>query len=251
MLIYFDESYDQNNTYLLFGALFNPHPKFLHRKIKQLKHAHNFRNPDGSWIEIKYNTCFSEERFAIYKEVLNAFFDSTSWFRCLVVKQSELDLSFFGKQHEEEAMKRARAYKKFAEMLIAFNVQDTVQNVLLTDNMTRCKGDEFLERMKEIFCVQEFAHSQGKHTTTLKEIKEVDSSLEQYQVIQVCDLLLGCVLNDLIPATNPWKNEIRKYLKTSLGIDSFSSSFWGKFKKHELEVSYPKMNVWHWKPKKI
>lgn len=250
MLIYFDESYDQNNTYLLFGALFNPHPKFLHRKMLGIKRANNFRNSDGSWTEVKYNTCYSQERFLIYKEILNAFFDSTSWFRCLVVKQSELDLSFFGKPHEGESIKRARAYKKFAEMLISFNVKDTVQNVLLTDNMSRCEGDKFVECMKEIFCVPAFAESRGKYTTTLKEIKEVDSSLEQYQVIQVCDLLLGCVLNDLIPAKNSWKNEIRKYLKSNLEIDSFSSSFWRKFKKTDLEISYPKMNIWHWKPRK-
>jgi len=33
MLIYFDESYDNEHRYLILGALFNPHPKFLLRNI--------------------------------------------------------------------------------------------------------------------------------------------------------------------------------------------------------------------------
>jgi hypothetical protein len=37
MLIYFDESYDNEHNYLLLGALFNPHPKFSHRELKELK----------------------------------------------------------------------------------------------------------------------------------------------------------------------------------------------------------------------
>src|SRR3990167_5104220 len=186
MLIYFDESYDQAHAYLLFGALFNPHPRFLHQRLNEIKHSHSFKLRDGSLAEIKYKNCYNEKNYAVCKEAVDAFFESTSWFRCVVVKQAELDLSKFGKYYEEDAIKRARAYKKFAEMLIANNTKDTVQNILLTDNLTRCKGDEFLERMKDIFCIQGSGHSEGKYTTTLKDIQEVDSSLPQYNVIQVC-----------------------------------------------------------------
>lgn len=42
MLIYFDESYDNDHKYLLLGALFNPHPKFLHRELIEMKKKYNF-----------------------------------------------------------------------------------------------------------------------------------------------------------------------------------------------------------------
>ncbi len=35
MLIYLDESYDNAHTYLLLGALFNSHPKYLHRRLTE------------------------------------------------------------------------------------------------------------------------------------------------------------------------------------------------------------------------
>ena len=249
MLIYFDESYDQHHTYLLFGALFNPHPKYLHRKMLDIKTRHNFRGKDGGFEEVKYNTCFNDKHFHVYKEVVDAFFESTSWFRAIVIKQTDLDLSYFGKHYEEESIKRARAYKKFAEMLIAANTKDTIENVLLTDKLTRCQGDEFLERMKEIFCLKESGFSEGKHATTLKDIQEVDSSQDQYQLIQLCDLLLGCVLNNLIPAQNAWKNEIRKHVVKSMSVPSLLEDFWGKMPKWELDNRYPKFSVWYWKPK--
>lgn len=249
MLIYFDESYDQQHTYLLFGALFNPHPRFLHRRIMEIKTRHNFRRHDGSFEEIKYKSCYSERNYLVCKEVIDAFFESTSWFRSVVIKQNDLDLSYFGRHYEEDSIKRARAYKKFAEMLIASNTKDTIENVLLTDKLTRCKGDEFLERMKEIFCIKDSGHSEGKHTTTLRDIQEVNSSRDQYQVIQLCDLLLGCVLNNLLPATNQWKNEIRNYLVKSINVPSLLEDFWGKMAKWDLDLRYPKFSIWYWKPK--
>ncbi len=39
MIIYLDESYDNNKKYFILGALFNPHHKFLLREIKNIKTA--------------------------------------------------------------------------------------------------------------------------------------------------------------------------------------------------------------------
>lgn len=55
MLIYFDESYDNEHQYLILGALFNPHPKFLHQKLSQIKQKYNYLSQDGTLREIKYN----------------------------------------------------------------------------------------------------------------------------------------------------------------------------------------------------
>lgn len=54
MLIYFDESYDNEHRYLLLGALFNPHPKFLHREFYELKKKYSYFDENSKPREIKY-----------------------------------------------------------------------------------------------------------------------------------------------------------------------------------------------------
>jgi hypothetical protein len=53
MLIYFDESYDHEHEYLLLSALFNPHSRYLHRRLSEVKRQHNYLSRDGSLREIK------------------------------------------------------------------------------------------------------------------------------------------------------------------------------------------------------
>ena len=47
MLVYFDESYDNEHEYLLLSALFNPHPKFLHRRFSETKKQYKYLSRDG------------------------------------------------------------------------------------------------------------------------------------------------------------------------------------------------------------
>ena len=57
MLIYFDESYDSEHRYLILGALFNPHSKYLHRELTEVKRKYNYLDITGKGLEIKYNNC--------------------------------------------------------------------------------------------------------------------------------------------------------------------------------------------------
>ena len=120
MLIYLDESYGgkNNNEFFLLGALFNPHSKFLHRELSEIKRKYGFRKSDGSLAEIKYNNCKTRERLKMSCEVIDAFFTSTSWFRCIVIEEKYFDLDRFGRKFEETKIKKARAYKKFTELLL-------------------------------------------------------------------------------------------------------------------------------------
>ena len=93
MIIYFDESYSNETEYFLLGALFNPHSRFLHRKLSEIKKKHNFHRNDGTLAEIKYNYCKTQNHLDICCEAINAFFDSTSWFRCIVVEKRYFDLN--------------------------------------------------------------------------------------------------------------------------------------------------------------
>lgn len=249
MLIYFDESYDDQHKYLLLSALFNPHPKFLHRKITEIKRKYNFIRQDGTLYEIKYNYCKTSKYYDIAKEVIDTFFESTSWFRCIAINQTNFDLNYFGRLNEPEKIKKARAYKKFAELLIAHNTEKTYMGVLLTDKLTRCKKDEFVEIMKNIFCIPDYGYSVGKKAPTLVRIEEVSSYLEQYQVLQVCDLLMGCVLNNLFPTKNKFKNLIREYLIKKLKVKDLLPETWNRYSKTYVEEYFPKFNIWYWKPK--
>ena len=242
MLIYFDESYDNNHKYLLLSALFNQHQKFLHRELKEIRNRYNYKE------EIKYNNCTNNFRLKIYKEVVDIFFKSTSYFRCIVIDQHILDLNYFGSKDESNVIKMARAYKKFAELLISHNTDNVYNGVLLTDELKRCKGDKFIELMKQDFCLTDGKHCNDKNKPTLKHIADIKSDKENYQVGQINDLLLGCVLNNLIPTRKEYKNELRKYLVRSLNVDSLLPEYWNKYSKKYVDEYYPKFNVWYWKP---
>ena len=152
MVTYLDESYDNRNTYLLLGALFLPDSKPMAAGIIRLRNQANYCERDGSWREIKYNNCYRECDYDVASAVVDLFMDSEAWFRCIVIEQAVLDLDRFGGTYETDALKRARAYKKFCELLIGHNSQDIEQGVLLTDRMTRCRGDRFVEVMSDAFC---------------------------------------------------------------------------------------------------
>ena len=151
--------------------------------------------------EIKYKHCKNPSTLAFCKRLVDLFMEDSAYFRCAVVDQHGFDYSGFGRSEEEpKAIKQARAYKKFAEMLLAPNVEDISDAVLLADALTRCSGDEFLERICD-----RFNPPGGKRT--FRHCAEVDSKQDQYQLVQVCDLLLG--LRSQQPQAGEQKNEKR------------------------------------------
>ena len=250
MIIYLDESYDNNKKYFILGALFNPHHRFLLREIRSLKTIRKFFNSDGSFKEIKYNNCFCQENFEVASSMIDSFIKSTSYFRAIVIETNKLDLNDFGKHYEQNNIKWARAYKKFSEMLIRYNSSNIYNGVLLTDGLTRCKGDLFINKMREEFCYPNKMNGNGLLVPTLKSIDDVKSDIESYQVIQLNDILIGCILNNLLPSQNIWKNNIREYLINKINIPNLLPVFWDQFSKHALENNYPKYNIKYWNPKK-
>jgi hypothetical protein len=246
MILYFDESYDQEHEYLLLGVLFNPHPAFLHHAVSAVKKDNGYVYRAGTLAgktkEIKYSGCSNAYLQKMACQMIDQFVRSTSWFRCVVVDQrpGSFDLDYFGHKAESENIKKARAYKKFAEMLLDHNCKFITNATLLTDRLTRCRGDLFLELLRERYC--------AGPNCTFRALEEVDTALEQYQLGQVNDILIGCVLNALKPAENASKNQLRQYAERALGI-SLSPHYWSKFSRSDLDDLNPKFGVWAWKPK--
>lgn len=237
MIVYFDESYDNDRHYLLYGALFVPPSSTLHRQLERIRRETGY---DG---EIKYTKCKYPRTLSVYKQVVDAFMEDSAYFRCVVVDQYHFDYSRFGNPNESESLKQARAYKKFAEMLLNPNVRGLVDATLLADKLTRCRGDEFLERIRERF-------NPTGSKRTFRHVAEVPSSCRAYQCLQVCDLLLGCVLNNLRPAKKAAKNEIRQYLCGQLKVQSFLLSVWKNVPRKNTCDPTNKFNVWYWESKK-
>jgi hypothetical protein len=251
MIIYFDESYDNERKWLLLWATFNPHPKFLHKKILEIKKSHNFVGKDGNYLELKYSRCKDKKNFTVAKECIDAFFESTSYFRVIVVEQwaEWFDINKFWYHSDDKKLKTAKMYKKFAELLIKHNTENLFNAILLTDELTRCNKDLFFELMKWLFCIPWEWHSINKKEPTLKDIKEVRSDLEEYQSLQIADFLTWCVLNHLIPTKNKYKTNISAYVASKVWR-SLTREEWVKYSKKYVEEFSPKFNIWFWKPDK-
>jgi hypothetical protein len=251
MLIYFDESYDSQKDFLILGSLFSPDPRKLHRDMLRAKQRANYVDGLGNPLEIKYTTANIPRRYKVARECINCFVSSASWFRAIVIDtnaSSDFDLSYFGKAHERDALKMARAYKKFAEMLLSSNCVDVENGVLLTDRLTRTKGDLFLELMRANFCQAGAGFSTGKSQPTFKHIQEVDTAYPPYQVGQICDLLMGAILNSLKPTRNEYKTRLRSHVIRSLALPSLDPAYWQSMPKWKAERKHPKFVVWFWRP---
>lgn len=252
MIIYFDESYDGNHKYLILGALFNPHPRFLHQGLIKIKKDNNFYDrTSGKPLELKYNNCINNSSFKVGCEAIDLFFKSTSYFRCVVIDQGILNLGYFGQKHEKDSIKMARAYKKFAELLLAHSTDHIYNGVLLTDELTRCKGDEFILLMQNDFCSPSGHYCDVPNKPTLKHISDIKSHLENYHINQINDILIGCVLNNLVPTAKEFKNNLRLHLIKKLEVNDLlkTSHPWTHYSKTHVETYTPKFSIWYWEPK--
>jgi len=250
MLVYFDESYDTNKDILILSALFNPLPKSLNSAMLEVKRREHYVDAAGEPLEIKYSISDTSRTSRVACECVDCFATSPSWFRATVVETHTgiFDLSYFGTRSESDAMKWARAYKKFAELLLSHNCSDFENGVLLTDRLTRTKGDLFLELMRENFSRPGLAYSAGKTQPILRHIQEVDTALPEYQVGQIGDILMGSILNALRPTKNRYKRRLRNHVENVLSLPSLLPNYWQQLPKWRADAVHPKFGIWYWKP---
>jgi len=143
--------------------------------MTEIKKNHNFFTKSNVLKELKYNHCTNKQTFSVAKACVDAFFESTSYFRLIVIEQGAewFDLNRFGDPRDDKKMKMAKMYKKFTELLILHNTENLYNGLLLTDQLTRCNGDIFFILMKELFCKKGRNHSMDKNEPTLKDIIEI------------------------------------------------------------------------------
>ena len=250
MLVYFDESYDSQKDFLLLGAVFNPKPRLIHTQMLKAKRNLGYVNQSGQPLEIKYATSNNRQRYRVARDCIDCFMRTPSWFRAIVIDTSpgKFDLSYFGRAFEGDAIRWARAYKRFAELLLSRNSASIENGVLLTDRLTRTKGDLFLELMRENFCQAGLNFSVGKAQPTFKHVQEVDTALPAYQVGQIGDILTGVILNALKPTANQYKTRLRNHVTRALSLPSLGPGYWRKLTKWRADALHPKLGVWYWRP---
>lgn len=250
-ICYFDESYDGNHDFLTLGTLFNPQPHKIHNEFAQAKRNLNYVNEDGSLKEIKYAKCDSHSKYKIAREAIDCFAESTSTFRCIVVDQrpeSGFNWNYFGSSHEDRAIKQARAYKVFTELLLKSNCSAIKNGVLFADRLSRCTGDKFIPLIKESFGQAGVNYSSGLESPIFRHVQEVDPALEQYHVGQIEDLLQGVIINEICPGHNKYKRKLREYVKRRLSLPSLSRNYWENLPRWKQDQIHMKYQVWYWKP---
>lgn len=248
MIVYLDESYDQpSKQFLLLGLLFSPSKK-LHRVLTGIHKRKQCLDKHKNIIETKYSNCFSSHNYDVCKDFIDAFLGTDSWFCAIAVdtKTTTFNLHYFGKSHEPDSIKKARVYKKFTEMLISKNTRRIKNAVLLVDEVTRCNHDRFLELIRESFCVPGVGYSPDKKYPIFRHIGSVTSDTPENVRLCVCDLLLGCILNNNLPTRNKWKNQLRKHLIGRLGVKDLLESTWTK--KGMSQSVRRRFRIWYWKP---
>jgi len=250
MIIYLDETYDHNHTWLLLGALFNPtHHKF-YRQTKGILARNAYVLPDGRFKEIKYTRCQFSKAFRIYKEVIDAFMESDSHFSCIAIKtDGSFDLERYGRPDEPAKLKKERAYRSLTEELLRRNLAHMSNAILFLDKMTRCEPETFMEILKRNFSTVGVGYSHDSTHPKIRHIQDVVSGAEGYELMGVCDLLQGCILNNLLPIQTAgkkkgalYKNKIREYLVSKLGVKNLLPEIWvhGEIEKEEI---YKKFNI--------
>jgi len=246
MILHLDESYDQDKKYLLLGVLFCPQKtaKILLEKITKLKEEEKFfvlSRKRKVYKEIKYSKLRGHKMIRIAKKLIDFFMESNAFFKAIVIKKNDLHLENFGDNKEHKNMKEARVYKKFTEILISKHLKNIKHGSLFADELLHCKGDRFCEFMKQAFTSPKYFH--GLSVPTLQTIRKVSSSAKSSQLIQICDLLLGCITHDLNKTKDKEKNKIRNYLCEKLDKPNLLSENWKE------DDEYRNYAIWYWKPK--
>lgn len=248
MIIYFDESYDNNINYFILGYLFNFNStnSRLLKEIIAIKENLKLYGKKHKYQEIKYSTCSTEKKYSAAEQMVDSFIKSNSYYRAIVIEKNKRNLNLFGKSEWSKELKKAILKKKFAEMLLLHNSNYTNDSLLYCDEMQHCSDDFFVDKLKETFCY----YYQKHNIPRLKDILEIDSKAFEYQVSQINDILTGCILSSLISPQNEYKNKIRDHLINRLKVPSLLPSFWKKLDKTTAMKEYPKYNVWYWEPYK-
>ena len=180
------------------------------------------------------------------------FFKSSAYFRCVVIDWGIWDGSYFGDPFEPEALKKRRAYKKWAEMLLQpelcgpESVSHIVDARLFLDRLLITSGYDVLDHLEE-----RFTRNYRGNAPYIREYQHTDSWRDANQALQLCDLLTGCIFNSLCPSSRGVKIDTVNYLDQQLkerNEGELSGKYWRQFAPNSLGKHHKKFSAWFWQP---
>ncbi len=241
MIVYFDESYAGSNL-LMLGALFLPTRRassWIHREFTKLKQAESFLTKSGEIKELKYNDITTQKKLNLAKRAVDLFvMCGECYFRAGVIPYDDKRVEEIGKQKGiPKKIKKAIVFTKGTTQLFRSSLSNVKNATLLMDDMTRATGDKF-----DYLIVNQLGpDGQGM----FGHVGYVDSKAPSNHTVQICDLLLGAILNENFPASK-YKNEFREHVKKAVGLPSLLESYWKPKKAKECENRHPKYVVRYW-----
>ena len=247
-----DESGTHANEWLVIGMLFSPDHGNLHNQLCKAKDSFMFFNQG------KRKARYKETHFAEFKSKrdqdlaeswLDIFLRSTSIFRCVVVDWSIYDPKYFGHVYDPESLKKRRAYKKWAEMLLQPELSKIQDAVFYLDRLRALHGYDVVDRLEERFCFDQDGRRRPK--PRIQRFVPAQSWKDANQTLQLCDLLVGCVYQSLVPSQNKVKLATRDYLYEQLkayGVQRSDPGFWRQYSGGVLNKHFPRFSEWFWTP---
>lgn len=242
MLVYFDESYASKDR-LMLGALFLPSKRgrvWLHRKFLKAKNDLKYLTKSGEPKEIKYNIITTSAHLEIAKRAVDLFFSSDDvYFRACVIPYDEKQLDKVGRQLGiPRKLKEAMLYTHATVTLLRNSIPEVRNAALVMDEITRAKGDRFNELIQ--------AKLGNGEKAIFSHIGYTDSKSLRTHTIQICDLLLGSILNEHYPTKEDCKNQFREYVKQKLSLPELTKKYWGEKSQKWAEENHPKFTIRFW-----
>ena len=254
--IYADESGTHSDQWLIIGMLFVPDHGPLHAALCKAKDDVGYLNlspkKSARYKEIHLSEFRSFRDVEVGKKWIDIFVAHNCYYRCVVIDWSIWSSKYFGDPFEAESLKKRRAYKKWAEMLLQPELK-------LPDGTPRFYNATFyLDKLHILYGYDVVDHLRVRFTENyhgsspyIEKFQHTDSWKDANQCLQLCDLLTGCMYQSLVPAKSPEKADMRAYLDQTvarLGVQRNTSSFWRQYASNTLNKHFPKFSAWFWRP---
>ncbi|MCY2988485.1 MAG: DUF3800 domain-containing protein [Planctomycetota bacterium] len=255
--IYVDESGTHSEEWLVIGMLFVPNHGPLHAALAKAKEDRKYFNTSpkkaARYRETHLAEFHSRYDVEVGKAWVDLFIAHNCYYRCAVVDWSIWDSKYFGDPFEPEALKKRRAYKKWAEMLLQSELR-------LADGLPRFRNAVFyLDRLRLMYGYDALDHLRSRFTAEeyrgsspyIDTFQHTDSWKDANQCLQLCDLLTGCMYQSLVPSGRKEKIEMTQYLQQTLtvyGIKQLTPGFWKQYAQNTLNKHFPKFSAWFWHP---
>ena len=254
--IYADESGTHSDTWLIIGMLFVPEHGCLHAELcaakDQVGYSNNSPKRNARYKETHLTDFRSNRDVAVAKAWIDLFVKHSCYYRCVVINWTRWDGKHFGGAFEPEDLKKRRAYKKWAELLLQPELKRPTSGApiyharFFLDRLTIMYGYDVLRHLEERF-LQNYAGE----SPYIEEFQHVDSWRDAHQCLQLCDLLTGCVHQGLTPAKSPYKLAARDYFlerMAQFGVKTLKPGFWRQYASSTLTSHFPKFSAWFWTP---